>query len=784
MKKKIITISIMLLSLLLLVACGEKEVKYKVTFNPNNGNNTFVVEVPKGNLLGKPANEPTKEGFVFESWQKNGVDYTFTTPVEEDFTLTAKWREDIVKYTVTFVDFDGSIIETVLVNENEEIILPESPKREGFLFSKWDKDLSNITSDLTVYAEYVLETFIVTFKDYDGSIIEQTTVNYNKNATEPTEPSREGHTFIKWDKEFTNVKEDLTITAIYSINTYTVSFNTNGAGTIDDISGEYDSLINYPNDPEKIGYTFLGWGKDAPEKFPSTNLTLEAQWDINYYDIFYDLNEGENDPNNPSYYTVEENIVLLDATKEGYQFLGWYDEEDNVVETIEKGSTYHLVLEARWTVKEFTVIFKDLDGNIFKTEEVLWGEDATAPDNFNIVSYEFGKWDIDFTNVMGNLEVYALPNLVISKLFTGVRIQNNIIELYNNTNSDIDLSSYSISFFADGSETITSSVNLSGTITANGYYAIAYSGFDYDEFGVDENLIDLKTGVLPFNGDDAVSITNNNVLIDIVGYTTGFTLEFSRFLTLIKLGTKDSYTPNNSFDQFSYISYLPEKFEYLKNNNHKIQTLEDLYAGPRLSEEFKNRPYSADNKGTGGALLVTSVASIADGDTATFNYPGKGNTASHRYYYIDTPEVDGGNVSAEPWGYVASKYNKEFILSNWQSKTIYVQSVPNYGLTETYGRNIGLIWINDSLSQFLTISEGLSVDVPVMYTDIDRELYWEDVPYLTFMKFAEERARQNGWGLHGYPKKIDGEKAPDWNYNTNSKNTSFTWEPHLSMPWE
>ena len=165
------------------------------------------MEVPKGNLLGKPANEPTKEGFVFESWQKNGVDYTFTTPVEEDFTLTAKWREDIVKYTVTFVDFDGSIIETVLVNENEEIILPESPKREGFLFSKWDKDLSNITSDLTVYAEYVLETFIVTFKDYDGSIIEQTTVNYNKNATEPTEPSREGHTFIKWDKEFTNVKK-------------------------------------------------------------------------------------------------------------------------------------------------------------------------------------------------------------------------------------------------------------------------------------------------------------------------------------------------------------------------------------------------------------------------------------------------------------------------------------------------------------------------------------------------------------------------------------------------
>ena len=67
-------------------------------------------------------------------------------------------------------------------------------------------------------------------------------------------------------------------------------------------------------------------------------------------------------------------------------------------------------------------------------------------------------------------------------------------------------------------------------------------------------------------------------------------------------------------------------------------------------------------------------------------------------------------------------------------------------------------------------------------------LTYKDVPYLTFLKFAEEYARSQGWAMHGYPGNPDGEKSPDWNYQANNgtgglATTNPTWEPHNPLPW-
>ena len=73
--------------------------------------------------------------------------------------------------------------------------------------------------------------------------------------------------------------------------------------------------------------------------------------------------------------------------------------------------------------------------------------------------------------------------------------------------------------------------------------------------------------------------------------------------------------------------------------------------------------------------------------------------------------MNGSNVSAEPLGYVASKYNKEYLLGDSNSKTIHIQSIPGNSLQEGYGRNLGLVWISGALSQFWIVAEGLSEDV-------------------------------------------------------------------------
>lgn len=375
-------------------------------------------------------------------------------------------------------------------------------------------------------------------------------------------------------------------------------------------------------------------------------------------------------------------------------------------------------------------------------------------------------------------------SVVISKLYGAYSQSNNVVELYNNSSESESLDDYKINVYTNGSKEVTKVVELSGTIEAHSYFVISGSSASNSDVVANSDF-EYSEGSLPFNGDDAIELVKEETVIDAIG-TIGLDVKFSYQLTLIRLGETEDYMPSADYDAFNFIYYIPEVYEYLKNDNYEIKTLEDLYAGPRLEDRFYELPYidsENDTIGAGGAV-ETNVSSVADGDTAYFTggngFPG----GSMRYYYINTPEVDGSYVNAEPWGYVASKYNKEYLLNDATEKEILVQSIPGISLTETNGRNLGLVWVNGNLSQFLIVSEGLTEDVGTYYGDYDYILTYKQVPYLTFMRFAEERANQNGWGVHGYPSNVDGEKSPDWNYQSNSKTTTNpVWEPHLELPW-
>lgn len=375
-------------------------------------------------------------------------------------------------------------------------------------------------------------------------------------------------------------------------------------------------------------------------------------------------------------------------------------------------------------------------------------------------------------------------SVVISKLYGANSLSNNVIELYNNSSEDEDLTDYTIYVYSNGSKEVTKKIVLKGTIKAQDYFVITGSTASNAKV-VSASDFTYEEGSLPFNGDDALQLVKNETVIDTIG-TIGIDVNFVDELTLIRLGEVDDYQPQPDYYTFNFIAYAPEVFEYLKNDNYDIKTLEDLYSGPQLEERFYELPYintENDTIGAGG-VVRTDVSGIADGDTAYFvgkdGFPG----GSMRYYYINTPEVDGSYVNAEPWGYVASKYNKEYLLSDANEKEIYVQSIPGVSLTENNGRNLGLVWVNGALSQFLIVAEGLTEDVGSSYGDYDLILTYKQVPYLTYLRFAEERARLNGWGVHGYPSNPDGEKSPDWNYLANAKTTSDpVWEPHLTLPW-
>ena len=121
-------------------------------------------------------------------------------------------------YTITFFDWDGTILKSESVEGGSSATPPANPSREGYTFTGWDIEFSNITSDLTVTAQYTINTYIVTFTDWDGTELKTEQVEYGKSATAPADPTREGYTFIGWNKDFSNVQSDLTVTALYKQN--------------------------------------------------------------------------------------------------------------------------------------------------------------------------------------------------------------------------------------------------------------------------------------------------------------------------------------------------------------------------------------------------------------------------------------------------------------------------------------------------------------------------------------------------------------------------------------
>lgn len=161
------------------------------------------------------------------NWDSFNNRYTFQN-VDTDHTIEVTFKE--ATFTVTFTDFDGKVLSTQTVGYGKSVIAPAVPTREGYTFAGWDKDFSEVYNNLTVQATYAVNTYQVIFLDWDGTILDVQKVRYQKDAEAPEEPTREGYTFTGWDKDFTNVTADLVVTAQYTKDDDPVHEHTYEAG--------------------------------------------------------------------------------------------------------------------------------------------------------------------------------------------------------------------------------------------------------------------------------------------------------------------------------------------------------------------------------------------------------------------------------------------------------------------------------------------------------------------------------------------------------------------------
>ena len=181
-------------------------------------------------------------------------------------------------HTVTFKDWDGTVLKTQEVQHGGDAEAPADPTRTGYTFTGWDKAFTNITADLVVTAQYEINTYTVTFKDWDGTVLKTQEVQYGGDAEAPADPTRVGYTFTGWDKEFINIAADLVVTAQYEINTYTVTFKDWDGTVLKTQEVQYGGDAEAPADPTRTGYTFTGWDKEFTNI--TADLVVTAQYEM------------------------------------------------------------------------------------------------------------------------------------------------------------------------------------------------------------------------------------------------------------------------------------------------------------------------------------------------------------------------------------------------------------------------------------------------------------------------------------------------------------------------
>ena len=281
---------------------------YTVTLNTNGGtiNNGNVTEYTYGVGATLPT-DVTRTGYTFKGWYDNenltGSPVTAISNTETgNKEYWAKWEANA--YTVT-LNTNGGTINNGNVTEYTYGVgatLPTDVTRTGYTFKGW-YDNENLT----------------------GSPV---------TAISGTEMGNKEY-WAKWE-----------------INQYTITFDTAGGSVVTPITQNYGTAITAPADPTKTGYTFTGWDRAIPATMPAENLTITAQWTVNQYTIAYDLAGGTAE-GNPDTYTIETGaFTLTNPTKSGYTFTGWsgtgLDGENNMTVTIPTGSTGNRTYTAHW----------------------------------------------------------------------------------------------------------------------------------------------------------------------------------------------------------------------------------------------------------------------------------------------------------------------------------------------------------------------------------------------------------------------------------------------------
>ncbi len=459
---------------------------YTITYVNNNGtiNGTTTTSYQFGNTVTLPT-DVTRDGCSFGGWYNNANcegDQIYTIASDEvgNKTFYAKWTPNT--YDVRLHPGEGRILSGEVASYIYGVgaILPtaSSMSLTGKGFAGWYDNPEfegDAVSEITVadfgekdfYALWEENTYPVVLNTNEGIINSGNVVSY-KHGTEkllPSDVTRTGYTFEGWYENSSCIGTAVTVIpddaveaktywAKWREQVYDIAFEPN-EGTINDevIPTKYTFSVgaSLPANVTRNGYAFAGWYDNAGFEGQSValirssdygNKTYYANWNRKTYTIAFNNNGGDIvDEVIPSSYMYEEEVTLpSEVFKDGYEFLGWYDNPNfynDPISKIEKGDFGNKTFYAKWLVESYDVVFvtnggKINSGNIAK---YTYGVPVNLPTDVSCSGYTFAGWCSDEALTSDRIDAISLGEMGIKTFYA--KWTNNSYAITLNPNEGV-----------------------------------------------------------------------------------------------------------------------------------------------------------------------------------------------------------------------------------------------------------------------------------------------------------------------------------------------------------
>ena len=488
---------------------------YTLTFDSNGGSAVAPITQNYNTTVTAPQN-PTKTGYTFTGWDK-----TIPTIMPgENLTFMANWTANT--YTVSFNanGGEGTMADITATYDEAKTVSANTFTKEGYSFAGWaltpdgevicadNGEIRNLTAEangsVTLYAIWTINQYTITYDALNGTQNVVQTYDYNVTVTAPADPTKVGYTFKGWSGLPENMPaENITVEAIWEINKYTVTFDSDGGTAVSSITLDYGTVVNAPSDPTKTGYTFAGW-EGLPEIMPAEDIIVTAKWTINSYTVTFDSNGGEAVA--PVTQEFGSSITAPTATREGYTFLGW----SGLPETV---PAENITATAQWQANTYTVTFHkndeaaegSMDAQQFTYDEakaltavgftktgytfIGWAETADGEVKYentaeviNLTSTADGEvtlyavWTINLYTVTfnyytltGENKTATVENVAHGTAFTDIELPAEFTQVYYLANGTKNDPHYNFSAWANEVAEITGDTDFVAEYTAEGH---------------------------------------------------------------------------------------------------------------------------------------------------------------------------------------------------------------------------------------------------------------------------------------------------------------------------